>query len=712
MPLPPGSARAAPNRLIREKSPYLLQHAHNPVDWYPWGEEAFAKARGEHKPIFLSIGYSTCHWCHVMERESFEDGAVAAALERDFVAIKVDREERPDVDRIYMTAMQAMGLGGGWPLNVFLTPELEPFYGGTYFPPGTQAGRPGLLQLLPRVHQAWQERERDVRGDGVRVLEALAGFDQVEATSPQLEALIERGYQELAAAYDPAQGGFGREPKFPSPANLDFLLRAWARDPGRHAPALAMVRGQLDAMQAGGIHDQLGGGFHRYSTDRMWLVPHFEKMLYDQALLARAYLDAFQATREPSYAATARDILDYVARDLASEEGGFDSAEDADSEGEEGKFYAWSHAEIEAVLGRDDAELFCRRYGVTPAGNWDGVNVLTRAQSVAQVAGAAGLTEEDAARRLEAARARLLAVRERRVRPHRDDKVIAAWNGLMISAFARAARVLGSGAGGDHAARATRAGEFLWSRLRDPETGELRRRWREGEAAGAGQLDDYAYTIFGFMELYGATFEPRWLERAEELAAVMIGRFADREQGGFFTSPPGDASIRLRMKEGYDGAELAGGSIATWDLLMLATLQGRTEWRAEAQRAVEYYARRLQRSPSAMPRMLAAFELARSEPRHVVIAGGADAADTQAMIEAFDSRLRPHDLLLLAGGGDGQKRLARLAPFVAPLSPREGHATAFVCIGYACRLPTTNPAELASQLEGVEPHTAARGAER
>jgi uncharacterized protein YyaL (SSP411 family) len=709
MPAHPGSAASAPNRLIHEKSPYLLQHAYNPVDWYPWGEEAFARARREQKPIFLSIGYSTCHWCHVMERESFEDESVAAALARDFVAIKVDREERPDVDRIYMTAMQAMGMGGGWPLNVFLTPELEPFFGGTYFAPGTHPGRPGLLQLLPRVHQAWQERREDVRGDGVRVLQALAGFDAVGTTAPGLEALLERGFQELAGAYDPSHGGFGREPKFPSPGNLDFLLHTWTRDPARHAPALVMVRRQLDAMQAGGIHDQLGGGFHRYSTDGVWLVPHFEKMLYDQALLARAYLDAFQATREPSYAATARGILDYVARDLSSEAGGLDSAEDADSEGEEGKFYVWTYAELAAALGPADAELFSRRYGVTPEGNWEGVNVLHRAQRVAEVAAAAGISEREAEARLEAARARLLAVRERRARPHRDDKVIAAWNGLMISAFARGARVLGESV---YAARASRAGEFSWSRLRDSMSGELKRRWREGEAAGAGQLDDYAYTIFGFLDLYGATFEPQWLERAARLAAVMIERFADPEHGGFFTSPPGDPSIRLRIKEGYDGAELAGGSIATWDLFMLGNLLEREEWRAVAQRAVEYYARRLERGPSAMPRMLAAFALARSEPRHVVIAGAADAADTRQLMEAFDSRLRPHDLLLVAEGGEREQALAELAPFVAPLAPRQARATAFVCIGHACRLPTTNPEELAAQLEGAEPHTAAKGAER
>jgi uncharacterized protein len=714
MPVHPGSAASAPNRLIHEKSPYLLQHAYNPVDWYPWGEEAFARARREQKPIFLSIGYSTCHWCHVMERESFEDAAVAAALARDFVAIKVDREERPDVDRIYMTAMQAMGMGGGWPLNVFLTPELEPFFGGTYFPPGTHPGRPGLLQLLPRVHQAWQDRREDVRGDGVRVLEALAGFDTVETTSPRLDALLERGVQELAGAYDPSNGGFGREPKFPSPGNLDFLLRAWARDSGRHAPALAMVRRQLDAMQAGGIHDQLGGGFHRYSTDGRWRVPHFEKMLYDQALLARAYLDAFQATREPSYAATARGILDYVARDLSSSEGGFDSAEDADSEGEEGKFYVWTRAEIEAALGPAEAELFAGAYGVTPEGNWEhGVSVLYRAQSLTQAAAAAQVPEREAAARLERSRARLLALRERRVRPHRDDKVIAAWNGLMISAFARAARVLGEGAGNHpDAARARRAAEFLWTELRDPSTGELKRRWREGEAAGAGQLDDYAYTIFGFLDLYGATFEPQWLERAAQLATILIERFADPAQGGFFTSPPGDPSIRLRMKEGYDGAELAGGSIATWDLLMLATLLDRPEWRGVAERAVEYYARRLERSASAMPRMLVAIELAQSEPRHVVIAGAPDAADTRKMIEAFDSRLRPHDLLLLAGGGEAQRALAELAPFVAPFAPRQGRATAYVCIGHACRLPTSDPEELSAQLEAAEPHTAAKGPER
>ena len=686
----PERARRA-NRLIHEKSPYLLQHAYNPVDWYPWGEEAFAKARREQKPIFLSIGYSTCHWCHVMERESFENETVAEALNRDYVAIKVDREERPDVDRIYMTAMQAMGLGGGWPLNVFLTPDLEPFYGGTYFAPGTRPDRPGLLQLLPRVHDAWVEQRAQVTGDGARVLEALAAFDTVEAGETRIEALLDHGYQELASVYDPSNGGFGHAPKFPSAANLDFLLRYWARDPSRHAPALAMARRQLDAMQAGGIHDQLGGGFHRYSTDSVWLVPHFEKMLYDQALLARAYLEAYQATRDDSYAETAAGILDYVDRDLSSPGGGFDSAEDADSEGEEGKFYVWTPRQIEQVLDPEAARRIEERYGVTRAGNFEGANILHRARAASE--SPHGIPHE--------AERRLLEARNARIRPHRDDKVITAWNGLMISAFARAARVLGTSATRRDAARASRAAEFLWERLRDPHTGELRRRWRDGEAAGAAQLDDYAYTVFGFIDLYGATFEPRWLERAKTLTGEMVERFADRENGGFFTSPPGDPSIKLRMKEGYDGAELAGGSIATYDLQVLANLFDRDDWRAEAKRAMDYYARRLEKNPSAMPRMLVAMELAVSAPRHVVVAGKPEDAGTRVMIQTFDAQYRPHDLLLLADSGAGQEALARLAPFVAPLAPHQGKATAYVCVGYACKLPTSDPREFAAQLEGA-----------
>ncbi|HEY2956040.1 MAG TPA: thioredoxin domain-containing protein [Candidatus Eisenbacteria bacterium] len=685
-----------PNRLAREKSPYLKQHAGNPVDWYPWGDEAFAKARAEGKPIFLSVGYSTCHWCHVMERESFEDDSVAALLNRLFVPIKVDREERPDVDRLYMHAMQAMGSGGGWPLNVFLTPGLEPFFGGTYFPPRSLGGRPGLMELLPRVHDAWERQRAEIEATGRHVFAALDSLVEPDTAVAGRAEVFDRAYGYFEHAFDHERGGFGTAPKFPSIANLDYLMRYWAAEPEHREAARAMVLKQLDAMRAGGIHDHLGGGFHRYATDREWLVPHFEKMLYDQAQIAWAYLEGFQVTGNADYAATARGIFEYVARDLSSPEGGFDSAEDADSEGEEGRFYVWTPAEIEAALGAD-AALFSYRYGVTPEGNFEhGTTILSEAHALDDCARRFGLAPAEAGRRLDAARAKLLEVRSRRVRPHRDDKVLAAWNGLMISAFARGARVLGDPA---LAARAARAAEFVWDRLRDPATGELRRRWREGEARGAGQLDDYAYVTLGFFDLYQATFDPRWLERAVALTDAQIARFWDEQQGGFFESPAGDPSIAVRMKDGFDGAELAGNSIAAWNLQMLAVLLDRPDLSERARRTLDYFARRLGPGAALMPQMLVAMDLERSTPRQVVIAGNAEAEDARAMLAEVNRRFLPHDALLFAGGGEAQARLAKLAPFVAALAPRNGRATAYVCIGHACRLPTTERAALAAQLD-------------
>jgi hypothetical protein len=703
----PDERNRRPNRLAREKSPYLLQHATNPVDWYPWGEEAFEKARREDMPIFLSIGYSTCHWCHVMERESFEDDSVAARLNQWFVPVKVDREERPDVDRIYMTAMQALGLGGGWPLNVFLTPNLEPFYGGTYFPPRSLPGRPGMMELLPRVHEAWSTRRPELERAGSRVLEALAGLGEADGPPAPGDSLLERAYRDLLGAFDREHGGFGSAPKFPSTANLHFLLRYWARDPERRAPALEMVTHQLDGMRAGGIHDHLGGGFHRYATDRRWLVPHFEKMLYDQALIAWAYLEALQATGAERYARTARDLFGYVSRDLTSPEGGFWSAEDADSEGEEGKFYVWTPAELARVLSAEDARLVAEHYGVTEGGNFEnGASILHESGPVAETAARLGLAPGELERRLGEARARLLEARSRRPRPHRDDKVLTSWNGLMISAFARGARALGEP---EWAAPAARAAEFVWRRLRDPATGALRRRWRDGQAAGSGQLDDYAYYARGLLDLYGATFEPRWLERAKLVTEAQVERFWDERDGAFFDSPAGDPSVKVRMKDGFDGAELAGNSIAVANLQLLAGLLDRRDWRDQARRSLDHYARRLAAGPTAMPQMLGTMDLAAAAPRHVVLAGRLDSHGMKAMIAEFDRRFRPHDFLLVAEQGARGRRLAALMPFVAPLEARGGKATAYVCVDYACRLPVTDPAALQAQLDAPAAAAAREG---
>ena len=693
---PAAHAQRRPNHLAREKSPYLLQHLYNPVDWYPWGDEAFGLARRENRPIFLSIGYSTCHWCHVMERESFENDSVADLLNRWFVAIKVDREERPDVDRLYMTAAQAMGLGGGWPLNMFLTPALEPFFGGTYFPPDSGFGRPGLKQVLAGVHEAWLTRRPEIERQGRAVIAALDSLSGRGEAPAGRAALLAEAAASLERAADHERGGIGSAPKFPSTVNLAFLLRWWRHDPGGRQPALEIVTGQLDAMRAGGIHDQLGGGFHRYATDRAWQVPHFEKMLYDQAQLAWSYLEGFQVTGRPEYAAAARDIFTYVARDLSAPEGGFYSAEDADSEGEEGRFYVWTPAEVAAALGGEDAALFDYRYGVTPEGNFEhGTTILHEAHSVAETARHAGVPEATVLERLEHARAVLLEARARRVRPHRDDKVLAAWNGLMISAYARGARVLGDPA---LAARAVRAAEFVWTHLHDPASGALARRWRDGEAAGAGQLDDYADVALGLIDLYGATQDPRWLERAVQITGAAITRFHDPKQGGFWESPEGDPSVRVRMKDGFDGAEIAGNSIAALDVLMLGRLLDRREWLAIAEQTFDYYASRLAGGPAAMPQMLAAMDAAASPVRHVVIAGDPAAADTRELVAAFDRRFLPDDLLLVVSPAS-RPALERLAPFAAGLTPRDGRATAYVCVDYACRLPTTDPAAFAARLD-------------
>jgi uncharacterized protein YyaL (SSP411 family) len=706
------------NRLAGEKSPYLLQHAANPVDWRPWGPEAFADAKKRGVPIFLSIGYSTCHWCHVMEKESFEDERVAALLNKYFVPVKVDREERPDVDRIYMNAMSAIGQGGGWPLNVFLTPELAPFYGGTYFPPDTVGGQPGLMQLLPHVHKAWTEQRADLEENGRRILEALelaAKADLAIAAAP-FTTLFDQALDGLGRMFDREHGGFGGRPKFPTIVHLNFLEReAWraeaAGDSARAEAARAMALAQLDGMRAGGIHDHLGGGFHRYTVDERWLVPHFEKMLYDQAQIALAFLEGYRVAGRPEHAEAARGIFDYVARDLTGPHGGFLSAEDADSEGEEGRFYVWTPAQLQASLTADDAALFARRYGVTAEGNFEhtGASVLHEAASLPEVAAASGLSEEEAAVRLSAVRRRLLAVRAQRPRPHRDDKVIAAWNGLMIRAFAYGATTLDDPA---LAARAVAAAEFCWWSLYDPARGDLKRRWREGEAAGRGQLDDYAFLAWGFLGLFEATAEVLWLERAVQLADAMKGRFADEAEGGFFESPPGDDSVRVRMKDGFDGAEMAGNSIAALLLLDLGDLLDREDLRTLARRTLDHYARRLATQPLAMTQMLVAMQRALAGSRHVVLAapGNAPAAAepaAAAMTRVFHAAFRPFDLLVRTDERPMRARLAAITHWIGPLVPRDGETTAYVCVDRACRAPARSLEEFTSALGPSAPADAA-----
>ncbi|MCS6953274.1 MAG: thioredoxin domain-containing protein [Bryobacterales bacterium] len=698
------------NRLVHEKSPYLLQHAHNPVDWFPWGEEAFEKARREDKPIFLSVGYSTCHWCHVMERESFQNEEIAALLNRYFVPVKVDREERPDVDRIYMTFVQAVTGSGGWPMSVFLTPDLKPFFGGTYFPPDNRWGRPGFRYILERLAEAWiSDRERVVHS-GEQLLQELRRYVEIVPEPARLDAsLLESGFFAFRRSFDSRYGGFGEAPKFPRPAALNFLLREYART--RNPEALEMTLATLEAMARGGIYDHLGGGFHRYSVDERWFVPHFEKMLYDQAQLAVSYLEAFQITGRPVLARVAREVLDYVLRDMTDPEGGFYSAEDADSVIDpsqpevkgEGAFYVWRRDEIEAVLGRPAAEWFAYRYGVEedgnvahdPHGEFTGKNILYEARSIEETAHRFGRSAEAMAAALEQAKAALLAARNLRPRPHRDDKVLTSWNGLMISAFAVAARILGQTR---YLEAARRAAEFVLTRMYDSRAGTLLRRYREGEAAIPAFLDDYAFFAQALLDLYEACFDVRYLEQALELTERMRELFEDRRHGAFFSTAEGDSSLVLRMKDDYDGAEPSGNSIAALNLLRLAAITDRADLRQSAERTLEAFASRMRLAPSGVPQMLVALGWLLATPRQVVIAGPRDDTRTQALLRVVEQRFLPYKVVLLAGE-ESQPRLAQWQPAIAAMRARQGKPTAYVCENFVCRAPVTEPDELARLLE-------------
>ncbi|HWN83447.1 MAG TPA: thioredoxin domain-containing protein [Candidatus Udaeobacter sp.] len=688
----------SPNRLAQEKSPYLLQHALNPVDWYPWGEAAFTKARSENKPIFLSIGYATCHWCHVMERESFEDPAIAAFLNQHFVPIKVDREERPDVDQVYMQAVMAMAGQGGWPLSVFLTPDRRPFFGGTYFPPDDRFGRPGFPRLLGALAQAWQERRAEVTETAQQLTTHLAGAMRGgRAGSAALdESWFALGIQQAASSFDRVWGGFGRAPKFPRSHLLSFLLAAQARsgDP----EVLPMVELTLDRMARGGMHDHLGGGFHRYSTDERWLVPHFEKMLYDQALIARSYLEAYQVTGNEAYAAVARAIFDYVRRDLRSPEGAFYSAEDADSEGEEGKFYVWTPAELEALLGPEDGRLFGRIYGATADGNFEhGTSILHLPRTLAEVAADERVTPEALASRLAVMREKLLAVRAHRIRPLLDDKVLTDWNGLMIGAFAYGARALGEPAYAETAAAAAR---FVLERLRTP--AGLLKRYRDGEAAGDGFLDDYAFLAWGLLELHAATQDPFYLAVGRELAQEIVERFSDPQGGLFFTARDAEPLL-IRTKEIYDGAVPSGNAVAALVFLRLGALLADPELTRAGRQVVETFAAELEAAPLAFPQMMLAAGLLLGPTTEVVLAGDPAHPELAAMRSALDRKFLPQVTVVVKPVGAAGERLAGLSPFLAGLSAAGGRPTAYVCREQSCSLPVHTAAEMLAQVERSAP---------
>ncbi len=683
------------NRLVNEKSPYLLQHAHNPVDWYAWGEEAFRKAREEDKPIFLSVGYSTCHWCHVMERESFENEQIAELLNRYFVPVKVDREERPDVDRVYMLFVQASTGSGGWPMSVFLTPDLQPFFGGTYFPPERRYGHPGFGEVLEQIAEAWRADRARIGQSGADIIRQLREHSASAPSAAGLEpSVLESGFFAFRRSFDTKHGGFGTAPKFPRISVHNFLLRYYHRT--RSKEALEMVYATLNAMAHGGIHDHLGGGFHRYSVDERWFVPHFEKMLYDQAQLAVSYLEGCQLSNDAYYAAVARGILDYVLRDLTHPEGGFYSAEDADSaadpakpeEKREGAFYLWTKAEIDAVLG-EGAEAFCRHYHVQergnvfndPHGEFAGRNILFETETPGP--------------ELEAARAKLFEARKKRPRPHRDDKILTAWNGLMISAFAKAAQVLEEP---QYFEAARRAAGFVLGRMYDRAAGTLLRRFRDGEAAVSGFLDDYACFVQGLLDLYETDFDIARLVEAVRLTDRQLELFEDSERGGFFSTPAGDPSIVLRIKDDYDGAEPSGNSIATMNLLRLAAITGREDYRSAAERTLHALGGRAAMAPEAVPQLLAALEYWHSRPKQVVLVGEREAA--REFVRAVHSRFLPNTVVILLDGGESRRVLAGWQPEFAAMRSEGAGVTAHVCEGFACQALTSDLATFVDQLEG------------
>jgi uncharacterized protein len=668
----------APNRLIGETSPYLLQHAHNPVDWYPWGPEALERARAEDKPILLSIGYAACHWCHVMAHESFEDAETAAQMNRDFVCVKVDREERPDLDGIYMDAVQAMTGHGGWPMTVFLTPEGSPFYAGTYYPKVDRMGMPSFRRVLAAVADAWARRRDDVRRQGAQVVEVLAaqsgglGGDGDGQLAPETLA---QAFEGLRGAFDSTWGGFGPAPKFPQPMTLEFLLRCHLRG---FEGALDMVRLTLDKMAAGGIFDQVGGGFHRYSTDGRWLVPHFEKMLYDNALLVRLYTHAWQVTGDDRYRTVAGRTADYLLRELRHPDGGFFSSQDADSEGVEGRFFVWSWEELVAVAG----EPVARHLGASPEGNWEGTNVLW--------------TPRPAGPELEAevaaALPRLFEAREARVHPGTDDKVLAAWNGLAIAALAEAGRSFGEPR---YTEAALAAASFVLEALTG-EGGRLLRSWREGRKGGPGYLDDYACMAEACLTLYETTFDLRWLREARRLAGAMVELFADPGGDGFYQTGRDAEELVVRPRELFDNAVPAGSSVAADVLQRLGRLTGDPETEEAGRAALRPVLGVLGRAPTGFGHALGAADFALARVREVAIVGRPGAEDTQALLAEVWGTYQPNRVVAAAGPDDtaAQGEVALLADRPA----LEGRATAYVCEHFVCQRPVTSPAELAAQL--------------
>ncbi|XP_030840425.1 spermatogenesis-associated protein 20-like [Strongylocentrotus purpuratus] len=730
-----GSMEAGNNRLAQEKSPYLLQHASNPVDWYPWGQEAFDKARVENKLIFLSVGYSTCHWCHVMERESFENVDIGKLMNEHYVSIKVDREERPDVDRVYMTFIQATAGGGGWPMSVWLTPDLKPLMGGTYFPPHDRFGRPGFPTILQSIARQWGGNREALEQQSTKIIEALQAAVKVKSTSdpsPLGTEVMEKCFKQLTDSFDNQYGGFGGAPKFPQPVNFNFLFRLYSSPPGESEigeRGLKMCLHTLKMMAKGGIHDHVSQGFHRYSTDRFWHVPHFEKMLYDQGQLAVAYLDAYQITKDAVFADVARDILEYVGRDLSDKAGGFYSAEDADSlpaadetHKKEGAFCVWTDMEVrthlsDTVEGSDLvtlADVFCKHYDIKTGGNVDfeqdphgelkDQNVLIARGDVASTASMLGLTEGTVEAALETARRTLHKVRLERPRPHLDDKMLTAWNGLMISGFSRAGQVLQAP---EFTKRAEQAVTFIRQHLYDPSTGCLLRsayRNKEGDIAQIpipiqGFVDDYCFLIRGLLDLYEANYDEQWIEWASQLQEKLDELLWDTENGGYFSTTDKDSSILLRLKEDQDGAEPSANSVACMNLLRLSHYLNRPDYQEKASKLFSVFGERLQKIPIALPEMASALLFQESTAKQIIICGDPQAEDTRQLLQCVHTHYLPNKVLILTDEGQTSSFLSSRLDILKTLQRIDGKATAYVCENYQCQLPVNSVDDLADLLK-------------
>ncbi len=680
------------NKLIDETSPYLLQHAHNPVDWYPWGPEALERSRTEDKPILLSIGYSACHWCHVMEHESFENEEIARLMNDNFVCIKVDREERPDLDSIYMNAVQMMTGHGGWPMTMFLTPDLKPFYGGTYYPPTDSRGMPGFPKVLTAIADSYKNRREEISSTADAITAELKKSDRFIASNEMLTTeVLNQAYSALAGGFDQKNGGFGGAPKFPPSMTLMFLLRHHKRT--NSPQALNMVETTLQKMAGGGMYDHLGGAFARYSVDTRWLVPHFEKMLYDNALLTRIYLYAYQQTKNPLYRRVAEETLEYVIRDMTDPSGGFYSSEDADSEGEEGKFYVWTRAEVLAVLGDQDGSTFCEFFDVTEEGNFEhGKSILNTPRSLEKFAAEEGKSVEELTRTINACKRKLFYAREQRVRPGRDDKTLAAWNGLMLTAFAEAANIFGRD---DYREIAIRNAEFITTQLtRD---GRLLRTYKAGQAKLNGYLEDYAYVIEGLLAVYEATFELKFFTQARELADTMIEKFWDEQDGGFYFTSSDHEELITRTKDYFDNATPSGNSVAATALLKLGLLTQEQEYSHHSATILRALRPAMSRYPSAFGYLLGALDFYLSEPKEIAIIGKLDSHEVRSFTEEVYSRYLPNKVVAACEPGDEQA--ASQIKLLVGRSAIEGKATAYVCRNYTCLEPATMVEELAARLE-------------